>query len=69
MKTGELYNRHGKTYMILDLFERSWDFTSCVGEEHAQRHVAHVSCIGPEGLEEFPLEWFCRGAEVINEAW
>ena len=69
MKTGELYNRHGKTYMILELFERSWEFSSEDGMDHSQRNIAHVSCMGPEGLEEFPLEWFCRGAEVINETW
>lgn len=68
MNPGELYNRHGKTYMIIDLFERSWSFTACSGDELDQHRIPYVSCMGPDGPEEFQLDWFCRGAEAFSEA-
>lgn len=67
MSPGDLYSRHGKIYMILKLFESSWDFTSEDGMDHSQRNIIHVSCAGPAGMEEFPLEWFCWDAEAVND--
>jgi len=67
MKPGDLYDRRGKTYMIIEFLERSWTLTSDEGEEQMRRSVPHVSCVGPHGFEEFPLDWFCRGAEAVND--
>ena len=67
MKKGDLYDLDGKIYMILDLFDRSWTLRSDDGEEQMRRAVAHISCMGSDGLEEFPLDWFCRKAEAIDE--
>ena len=67
MKPGDLYNRRGKIYMIVELFERSWTLKSDDGEEQDRRSVPHISCVGPNGFEEFPFEWFCRGAEVVDD--
>ena len=53
--------------MILDLFDRSWTLRSDDGEEQMRRAVAHISCMGSDGLEEFPLDWFCRKAEAIDD--
>lgn len=67
MKPGDLYNRYGKTYMVIDLFERSWPELSEDGIDLLTRAVLHVSCMSPDGFEEFPLNWFCRDAEAVNE--
>jgi hypothetical protein len=67
MKPGDVYNLRGKTYMIIELLERSWSFMSDDGEEQMRSAVPHISCVGPKGFEEFPLDWFCHGAEAINE--
>ena len=67
MKPGDLYDRCGKTYMIIELLERSWTFTSDDGKEQVQSAVPHVSCVGPKGFEEFPLDWFCHGAEAVDD--
>ena len=37
------------------------------GEEQMRRAVAHISCMGSDGLEEFPLDWFCRKAEAVDD--
>ena len=67
MKPGDLYNRCGKIYIILDLFERSWSITSDDRLEKTMGSVQHITCMGPDGFEEFPLDWFCRSAEVVND--
>ena len=67
MKPGDLYNRHGKTYMIIDLFERSWTDISEDGTDLLTRTIFHVSCMSSDGFEEFPFEWFCHGAEGVND--
>jgi hypothetical protein len=53
--------------MIIEILERSWSFMSDDGEEQMRSAVPHISCVGPKGFEEFPLDWFCHSAEAINE--
>ena len=67
MKRGDLYRLAGNAYVILDFLDRSWFEISSDGTDLLQRRVTHVSCVGPDGLEEFPFEWFCRNMGVFDD--
>jgi len=66
MKLGDLYNRHGKTYMIIEFLDRSWTEVSDDGMDLLTKTVSHVTCLSHDGFEEFPLDWFCQGAARIE---
>ena len=66
MKPGDLYRIGAHNYMVLEVFDRRWTVSDDQGSVSSERHVPHVSCLGPTGVEEFPVGWFSKKSEPIG---
>jgi hypothetical protein len=66
MKPGDLYRIGTRNYMVLEVFDRRWTVADDQGAVSSERYVVHVSCVGPTGMEEFPMGWFSKKAEPIG---
>lgn len=67
MKPGDLYSIGSSNYMVLEIFDRTWKVSDDQGSVSSERYVTHIKCMGPSGMEEFPLGWFSKRAEAIDE--
>lgn len=68
MKPGDIYKLGNKIYMTIDVFDLEWRVTDDQGEVSSRKHVAHIKCMGADGLEEFPLAWFSKRAVPLDES-
>ena len=69
MKSGDIYKLGDINYMVLEIFDRTRKVSDDQGSVSPERYVTHIKCMGPSGMEEFPLGWFSKRAEAIDEAW
>jgi hypothetical protein len=53
--------------MIIEIINREWAMVPDGAIKFQIAHVSHVTCMGPGGQNEFPMEWFIRHAERVNE--
>jgi len=67
VKPGDLYNIGSINYMVLEIVDRTWKLSDDQGVVSLEKYVTHVKCMGPTGMEEFPLGWFSKRAEAIVE--
>ena len=68
MKPGDIYKMGDVNYMIISVFNREWTIMPEGATKFQIAHVSHVTCMGPSGSNEFPMDWFIRNAEPLDEA-
>jgi hypothetical protein len=68
VKSGDIYKIGDINYMIIEIINREWAMVPDGAIKFQIAHVSHVTCMGPGGQNEFPMDWFIRHAERVSEA-
>jgi hypothetical protein len=68
VKSGDIYKIGDINYMIIEIVNREWPMAPDGAIKFQIAHVSHVTCMGPSGSNEFPMDWFIRHAEPLDEA-